>query len=249
MLLLTPQQCGVLGDVAASEGPGPMVASHVIQTGNGSVWVDRWPAPRAILAETAGNYSLSGDPQALLAVELRERLRGFVAAPAEWLQALESACTTVTRWERVILELRSEPHFALPDNYLVRRLTVTDAHHLWGLSPAAAWITKTWGGAAGMASSGYAWGAFADDRLVSVACTFFAGSRHEDLGVASEPGFVGRGLSTACAGALCGDVLRRGRHASWTTSPDNLASLRVAEKLGFAEQRRDWSYVIGVAVP
>jgi RimJ/RimL family protein N-acetyltransferase len=249
MILLTPQQCAVLSDVFASEAPGPMVASHVIQTGNGSVWVDRWPAPRAIMAEIAGNYSLSGDPQALYAADLRERIRGFVAAPPEWLPALESAFPTLTRWERVILVLRSDPHFTLPDNYLVRHLTITDAHHLWGLSPAAAWITKAWGGPAGLASSGYAWGAFADGQLVSIACTFLVGSRHEDLGVATEPGFVGRGLSTACAGALCEDVLRRGRRATWATSPDNLASLRVAAKLGFTMQRHDWLYVIGVPIP
>lgn len=59
MILLTPQQCAVLSEVVASEGPGPMVASHVIQTGNGSVWVDHWPDPRAIMAEIAGNYSLN----------------------------------------------------------------------------------------------------------------------------------------------------------------------------------------------
>ena len=220
-----------------------------MQTGNGSVWVDRRPAPRAIIAEIAGNYSLSGDPQALHAAELRERIRGFVAAPPAWLPALESAFPNLTRWERVVLELRSDQHLALPENHLVRRLTVTDAHHLWGLSPAAAWITKTWGGPAGLASSGHAWGAFADGRLVSVACTFMVGSRHEDLGVATEPGFQGRGLSTACADALCADVRRRGRQATWSTSPHNLASLRVAAKLGFTERRRDCLYVIGVPIP
>jgi RimJ/RimL family protein N-acetyltransferase len=249
VILLTPKQRSVLNEFVANEGTGPMVLSHVVQTGNGSVWVDRWPIPRAIIAETAGNYVLIGDPRALNAVELQERIRGFVAAPPEWLPALESAFTTVTRWERVILELKGDPHFTLPGNDFVRRLAVSDAGHLQVLSPATAWIAKTWGGPAGLAASGYAWGAFADGRLVSVACTFFVGFRHEDLGVATEPGFERRGLSTACAGALCGDVLRRGRHASWTTSPDNLASLRVAEKLGFEIQRRDWLYVIGVPVP
>ena len=52
-------------------------------------------------------------------------------------------------------------------------------------------------------------------------------------GVATEPGSRGQGLSTACAGAVCQDVRDRGRIPSWTTSPDNTASLRVAAKLGF----------------
>ncbi|MGH2524013.1 MAG: GNAT family N-acetyltransferase, partial [Anaerolineales bacterium] len=54
---------------------------------------------------------------------------------------------------------------------------------------------------------------------------------------------------TACAGELCNDILDRGRRPSWSTSPDNLASLRVAEKLGFQLQRRDCLYVVGITIP
>jgi RimJ/RimL family protein N-acetyltransferase len=56
-------------------------------------------------------------------------------------------------------------------------------------------------------------------------------------------------LSVACAGALCLDIQNRGRIPSWGTSPDNRASLRVAEKLGFSFRRRDYLYVIGIPVP
>jgi RimJ/RimL family protein N-acetyltransferase len=126
---------------------------------------------------------------------------------------------------------------------------VEDTYHLWGLSPAADWIAKTWGGPAGLAAGGYAWGAFADRRLVSVACTFFVGDQYEEIGVVTEPAFRGQGLSAACAGALCGDILARGRRSSWTTSPDNAASLRVAAKLGFTVQRHDRLFVVGARIP
>jgi predicted GNAT family acetyltransferase len=75
------------------------------------------------------------------------------------------------------------------------------------------------------------------------------GERYEDLGVVTEPEFRGRGLSVACAGALCEDIQSRGHWPSWTTSPDNTASIRVAEKLGFSLQRRDILYAIGVPIP
>jgi len=82
-----------------------------------------------------------------------------------------------------------------------------------------------------------------------VAGTFFAGAQYEDIGVVTEPGFRRRGLNTACAAALCRDVRARGHTPSWSTSADNLASLRVAEKLGFVRHRSDVLIVTGVEVP
>jgi predicted GNAT family acetyltransferase len=96
-----------------------------------------------------------------------------------------------------------------------------------------------------LATTGLAWGAFIKGRLASVACTFFLGDQYEEIGVVTEPEFRGRGLSVACSGALCLDIQRRGRYSSWTTSPDNTASLRVAQKLGFSLHHHDCLYVIG----
>jgi RimJ/RimL family protein N-acetyltransferase len=95
----------------------------------------------------------------------------------------------------------------------------------------------------------HGWGAFSGGRLVAVSCPFFVGAAYEDLGVATEPGFRGLGLSTACAAAVCQDVRGRGRVPSWTTSPDNTASLRVAAKLGFRLQRHDRLLAADVPIP
>ncbi|MGH8908893.1 MAG: hypothetical protein ACRD0K_20970 [Egibacteraceae bacterium] len=70
----------------------------------------------------------------------------------------------------------------MPRDELVRRLEPADAYHVWGLCPDVSWISGTWGGPAGLAASGHAWGAFAEGRLVSVACTFFVGHLYEDIG-------------------------------------------------------------------
>jgi RimJ/RimL family protein N-acetyltransferase len=86
-------------------------------------------------------------------------------------------------------------------------------------------------------------------RLVALACSFFMGHQFEDIGVVTEPEFRGRGFSTACAGALCQDIREQRRSPSWTTSPDNIGSLRVAEKLGFEYQYRSRLYVCHVAIP
>jgi len=77
----------------------------------------------------------------------------------------------------------------------------------------------------------------------------FQGARHEDAGVVTEPEWRGRGLATACARAWCAAVVARGRAPTRTTSPDNVGSWRIAERLGFELVRRDVLRVIGVEVP
>jgi predicted GNAT family acetyltransferase len=88
-----------------------------------------------------------------------------------------------------------------------------------------------------------------DGQLAAVACTFFLGTTYEDIGVVTIPEYRRLGLSTACASALCHDIRARGHRPTWATSPDNTASLRIAEKLGFQLHRNDVSYVIGVEIP
>ena len=249
MIALTPNQTATLRSWFLPDQPGPLVGLHVIQTSVGECFADRWPDPRAVLVHCGRNYSLAGDPAALTAADLAGRIQGFVEAPERFVPLLWSAFDDLAIWDRVILELPGRPRRASGGQCVVRRLEPGDAAALGGLDPELAWIGNTWGGPDGLAASGYGWGAFAEGRLVSVACSFFLGERYEDIGVVTESAFRGRGLSVACAGALCEAILARGRRPCWTTSPDNIASLRVAEKLGFQHRRHDRLYVVGLPIP
>jgi hypothetical protein len=231
------------------ERPGPLVGMHVIQTGHGRCWVDRWPNPRAVLVETGQNYSLLGDPDALAPESLRPHVVGYVEAQERFVPLLRETFDDMVDWGRVVFTLRDEPRYVVPQGFVIRRLRPDDEHHLEGLSPAANWVYRTWYGAAAAAASGHFWGAFSEEGLASVACTFFLGERYEDLGVATEPEFRGLSLNAACSARLCEDIRARGRTPSWTTSPENAASVRVAEKLGFTFARNDHLYVIGIDVP
>ncbi len=50
-----PWAAGHPGPLLPPERPGPLIAQHLLATGNGSSLADRWPAPRALLVETGGN--------------------------------------------------------------------------------------------------------------------------------------------------------------------------------------------------
>jgi RimJ/RimL family protein N-acetyltransferase len=250
MLLLTPERAAALRPWFAerSDRPGPQVGLHVLNTGHGACFADRWPDPRAVLVDSAGNYSIDGDPDALDPGDLRDRVLGFVEAPDPFVPLLAEAGGEVERWDRVMWSLDGPPT-APAARAGIRRLGADDAYAVWALTPESAWISKSWGGPEGLVTGGTAWGAFADGRLVSLACAFFVGDRYADVGVVTEPGYRGRGLSATCAARVCEDIAAAGRQASWTTSPDNVASARVAEKLGFTFVRRDVLYAVGVPIP
>ena len=249
MIHLTSDQSITLKSWFLPERAGSLVGSHVMLTGNGMCFVDRWPAPRAVLVETAGNYTLLGEAQAIAPEEIRPHIRGFVETSEAFVPLLKTAFPDIRVWQRVVFAQQEALRLAVASDLSVRRLGPSDIHHLLGLSPDAAWISKTWGGPQGLASSGFGWGVFMAGQLVSVACTFFLGETFEDIGVVTESGFRGKGLSTACAQALCDDIRARGHCPTWTTSPDNTASIRVAEKLGFTVQRNYELYVVGVQIP
>lgn len=211
--------------------------------------MDRWPAPQAVLVETAGNYSLSGEANALSPGDVRPHIRGFVEASEAFVPVLKAAFPDASPWQRIVFIQPAAPNLTTAHDDRVRRLTSSDAPHLRGLSPDVGWISKTWGGPQGLAASGFGWGAFVGGQLASVACTFFLGATYEDIGVVTERQFRGAGLSMACVVALCRDIRSRGHQPSWTTSPDNTASIRVAEKLGFTIQRHDYLYVVGIPIP
>jgi GNAT superfamily N-acetyltransferase len=249
MIQLTIQQRTTLRNWFLPDRPGPLIGLHLLNTGHGTAWADRWPDPQALFVETAGNGSLAGDPTALTPVLIRPIVSGFVEAPRAFLPLLQEAFADLVVWERVIYTLPTVPTYTQPNGFTIRRLTGADAHHLADLSQESFWISKTWGGPAGLAASGYAWGAFAGNQLAAVANVFFVGDRYEEIGVVTEPAFRGLGLSVACSGALCEEIRARDHLPSWTTSPDNSASKRVAEKLGFQWVRNDYLYVIGSSVP
>jgi hypothetical protein len=55
---LTREQLATLRHWFRPERPGPLVAQHVLATGNGTCLADRWPDPRALVVQTGGNYTV-----------------------------------------------------------------------------------------------------------------------------------------------------------------------------------------------
>lgn len=245
MLTVPPDAVPALRPWFAPERPGPLVFEHVARTGHGRVRVDRWPDPLVVLAEVPGNYALRGAPDRVAREDLA-RLTGFLDAPAEWLPALRAADPGTGVWDRVIAVLPDAVAVPAPD---VPLLTPADAPAFAELDPDSAWIAETWDGVPGMLEARVARGVLVDGRVAAVAVPFYVGGSHEDIGVVTAPAHRRRGLSSACAAALIADIRARDRTPTWSTSPDNTASLAVAARLGFTHVRDDVLYAVHTAIP
>lgn len=88
-----------------------------------------------------------------------------------------------------------------------------------------------------IAANGACWGIWRDGRLV---CCTDAGSmpfmadRVSEVGINTLPAWQGHGLATDACAAHIAHLLKRGLCPLWSTSADNAASGRLAQRLGFA---------------
>ena len=119
-----------------------------------------------------------------------------------------------------------------------RSLTRDDLSLLEGSPADVQEMALGFGTLEGLLAEGIATGAVVDGDLVALACTTAQTERHADVGVVTMQEWRGQGLATACAALVADGIHRSGRVPVWSTGEDNLASLRVARKLGFGEVGR-----------
>ncbi len=120
----------------------------------------------------------------------------------------------------------------------VRHLTLADVDLLERSTADLDMAGWRFGSAEALVAEGSAAGAVVEDRLVAVAFTAARGDRHVGVGIVTAEPWRGRGLATAAAVLVCGEIQRAGQLPVWSTSVDNSASRRVAAKLGFSEVSR-----------
>ena len=96
-----------------------------------------------------------------------------------------------------------------------------------------------------MLTDGIAAGAVVDNNIVAIAHTYAETDLHADIGVSTIEAWREKGFSTAAASLVAQEIQARGKVPAWSCGEDNIASLRVAQKLGFTEIGRR-TYVIPI---
>jgi RimJ/RimL family protein N-acetyltransferase len=75
------------------------------------------------------------------------------------------------------------------------------------------------------------------DEIIVEAYASSLGCTHAEIGAVTREPYRGRGYAPVACAHLIAVVEQRGYHAYWSCDNDNGASIRVAEKLGFQQQR------------
>ncbi|MGW2378112.1 GNAT family N-acetyltransferase [Kitasatospora sp. NPDC001683] len=242
------------------EEPGTeAIAAHVERTGHGGWWTDRPDAARVLLVHSGPERLLRGDPRYLDPAALAPLGRGQFTAPERFLPLLGRTFTHVTPWVRTVYVQQGPPRPVSPHvNDWVRPLTPSDARRFERFSARSAasasapelphWLTRTWGGHAELAASGFAWGAVLGPYLASVACGHLVGRRHMDIAVATDPAFRRLDLALACVTAAARAARDAGLTPTWAASRVNLASRALAVAAGFHPVRDEVVYWTGPAI-
>lgn len=121
----------------------------------------------------------------------------------------------------------------------VRQLSIHDA----GLLAAYGMHGGDFGSLPRLLLEGVVAGAVIDGQVVGTAHTSAVTDRYADIGVETHEAWRGRGFATAAASIVARRAQEQGRIPVWSCGKDNMASLRIAEKLGFEEVSR-LTYVI-----
>ncbi|WP_239590250.1 GNAT family N-acetyltransferase [Streptomyces aureoverticillatus] len=231
---------------AAAPGTAAL-PEHVLTHGAGQWWADRTDAPRALAVSCAGHVLLRGDPLAVSPGGLAQFAAHHVDAPARFLPVLGAAFDRIVPAERMVYVHREHVDAPrTPRGVRVRRVSGDDALAFAALWADSGWLHASWGGGSALAASGRAVAAFdRSGRVVSVACSYFAGEAYEDVAVATAAEHRRKGLAHACVAALTADAAARGRTASWSCGRDNRPSRLLAWTAGFRLEREYTHYATG----
>lgn len=227
------------------ENPRTVIPFHFLKRRRARAWTDDdWAN---VVIETGVSEPMAfvfgddADWQAGLIADL-PRMRLYWC-PVETADRLLGVVST-HHDEDVILEpdiqrtVSSHVHIPPPEGVELRRLSRADLPLLGDCSPDLAWLRNAWYSWEELLEEGSVIAALMGVQMVSAAVTFARAERLDDIGVATDPTCQSRGLSTACASILVGELLAEGRQPVWTVFVSNTPSVRISEKLGFVTRSR-----------
>jgi GNAT superfamily N-acetyltransferase len=248
MAILDPKQHPVLAS-ALGDTPETVHSVHILRRGLCNAYV----------AGEAARF----DAAILQAVDWPQEPTGFGADPAtlwDLLQQVEgwtcilvdSGCAQAlaaiieaelgcrTRFLDDVTHLLTVPVRVVPDQ-AVRRLAISDLDLL--RSAPLELRAGLWPGPRDLLAEGIVACAVVSGEIVATALTAACTDCYADIGVYTREDVRSRGYATATASLVAREVQKGGRTPVWGAGAHNVASLRVAQKLGFQEVSRR-TYVI-----
>ncbi len=242
-LLLDAQQRQILADILG-DTPQTVISVHLLRRGLCRTYVagdpshfegaiiqaDFLPAePTAFGSDPEVLWDLLQDVQGWDCVEV-----GLECAPALG-EIIQTKMGVRVRYYGDIYHMLPKPvvHF---ENEAVRQLTLADLELLE--SAPKELQGAGFGGPCGLLSEGLVACAIVSGQIVAIAHTSARTEHYADIGAFTQPEWRRHGFATAAASIVARRVQEAGQTPVWSAGEDNIASLRVAQKLGFVEVSR-----------
>jgi GNAT superfamily N-acetyltransferase len=206
------------------------VAGDPSQVDGAIVQADDWPT------EPTG---FGSDPQVLW--ELLKAVKGWdcILVNSECAPILGEAVTREmgvrVRYLGEVCHVLTKPVSIFREE-AVRQLTLIDLELLESVPSESR--ASLWGSVQALLSGGVVACAIVSGQIVATALTAACSERYVDIGVYTRQDYRGRGLATATASIVTQRVQEAGQIPVWGAGEHNIASLRVARKLGFTEVSR-----------
>lgn len=241
--LLDPERCHVLADTLG-DTPETVHSVHMLRRGTCKAYVAGDPArfDGAIVQANQWPTEPTGfgsDPEVLW--ELLQSVEGWecVLVDSECATALgeiiEKEMAVRVRYLDDVCHTLTQP-VKVFHNEAVRQLTLA-ALELLESAPLEL-RASLWSNPREILLEGIIACAVTSGRIVATALTTAYSDQYADIGVYTREGFRCRGYATAAASLVARSVQEDGRVPVWGAGEHNMASLRVAEKLGFVEMSR-----------
>ena len=237
--------------LAAALGDTPMttLTLQVLRTGACRVYLAGEPSrPKGVIVQAEAMSEeptgYGNDPGVLWA--LLQQVNGWTCVDVDYECApplgamIERATGASVRYLEDIYFVLDRPAPCYP-HPAVRLLSPADLPLLEAAPPELR--SSLWGSAETLLGESIVACAIIGGEIVATALCSGRSEHYADVGVYTRQEYRGRGLSTAAAALVAGQVQARGLIPTWSTGGHNTASLRVAQKLGFVEVGRR-QYVI-----
>jgi GNAT superfamily N-acetyltransferase len=222
-------------------------------TVDGEVWVDVWPEPRAFYVRHPYGMSLAfGDPDAFTRwTAFWNFLRDFGRNKAkdEWLQAWPPAVAdAIDAFAKLAPEGRMERQVRV--NFSFDPARFADYQPEAAGSSAGATILRTgvfeyeglegivhprcfWRDREAFLRDGVGFSLVCEGKVAATAFSAFIHGTQLEIGIETAPDFRGRGCAALVCRRLIDYCLKRELEPVWSCRLSNLASMRLAQRIGF----------------
>jgi RimJ/RimL family protein N-acetyltransferase len=136
----------------------------------------------------------------------------------------------------------------VPSGYELRRIDrelLADAG-LTNVEQVVGWVRSFWRSEREFVEKGFGYCLLGEGEVMSWCLSVYRSGRAFELGLATVPTSRNRGFATLTAAACVAHCVERGYTPHWHCWEDNLASIAVADKVGFEQPERYSVYRFGV---